>query len=337
MLSEAMFSDKGFGDKKLGDKRLSGPQLTDGELNDSGQGMTLVAIDLGSNSFHMVVARVNHKEMKPIEGFAERVQLASGMEKNHLSLEAIDRGLACLSRFRPVLDTLKPDRVRVVGTSALRAAKNADEFIHPAEVLLGHPVEVISGREEARLVYSGVAHTLDDDDARLVIDIGGGSTEFVIGHRFESKLRESLHMGCLIFSDRFFPGGEITKKSFEKAYRAAYKEVLNIQKPYKKHGWEIAVGSSGTMRTVERVICGQGWSTEGITGSGLHKLRSLLLKSKHMEALPEMGGLSERRRHVIVPGVAIICGIFDAEHMHTSSGGMREGVVYDMVNCVPYR
>lgn len=299
------------------------------------EGMTLAAIDLGSNSFHMVVARASHNEMRPIEAFAERVQLALEMEKNNLCLEAIARGLSCLSRFRQALDTLKPDMVRVVGTNALRAAKNSGEFIHPAEVLLGYPVEIISGREEARLVYLGVAHSLaDDDSARLVIDIGGGSTELVIGQRFEPKLRESLHMGCVTYTDRFFPAGKISKKYFEKAYRAAYKEVLNIRKPYKKHGWENAVGSSGTMRTVEQVICAQGWSKEGITASGLQKLRKMLLESKHMDELPELEGLSERRRHVIVPGVAIICGIFDAlglEHMDTSPGALREGVAYDML------
>ncbi|MDX2464474.1 MAG: Ppx/GppA phosphatase family protein [Porticoccus sp.] len=322
----------------LNDNMLSENGLTDNSLNDAGNnghGMTLAAIDLGSNSFHMVVARVDHNEMRPIEGFAERVQLASDMEKNHLSLDAIARGLACLSRFRQVLDTLKPDMVRVVGTNALRAAKNAGEFIHPAELLIGHPVEVISGREEARLVYLGVAHTLADDDAaRLVIDIGGGSTEFVIGHRFEPMLRESLHMGCVTFADRFFPRGKITKKSFDRAYQSAYQEVLNIRKSYKKHGWENAVGSSGTMRTVEQVICAQGWGTEGITTSGLCKLRDMLLQSHHMEELTELDGLSERRRHVIVPGVAIICGVFDAlgiEHIQTSPGALREGVVYDMV------
>ena len=299
------------------------------------EGMTLAAIDLGSNSFHMVVARASHNEMRPIEAFAERVQLALDMEKNYLSLEAIARGLSCLSRFRQALDTLKPDMVRVVGTNALRAAKNSGEFIHPAEVLLGYPVEIISGREEARLVYLGVAHSLaDDDSARLVVDIGGGSTELVIGQRFESKLRESLHMGCVTYTDRFFPQGKISKKNFEKAYRAAYKEVLNIRKPYKKHGWENAVGSSGTMRTVEQVICAQGWSKEGITATGLKKLRKKLLESKHMDELPELEGLSDRRRHVIVPGVAIICGIFDAlglEHMQTSPGALREGVAYDML------
>lgn len=302
---------------------------------DNDRDLTLAAIDLGSNSFHMLVARASHNEIKPIEAFAERVQLALEMKNNCLSLEAIARGLSCLSRFRQALDTLQPDMVRIVGTNALRVAKNSGEFIHPAEMLLGHPVEIISGREEARLVYLGVAHTLaDDDSSRLVIDIGGGSTEFVIGQRFEPKLRESLHMGCISYSNRFFPGGKITKKYFEKAYQMAYQEVLNIRKPYKKHGWENAVGSSGTMRAVEQVICAQGWSSEGISAGGLQNLRKLLLESKHMDELPELEGLSERRRHVIVPGVAIICGIFDAlklEYMDTSSGALREGVAYDML------
>jgi exopolyphosphatase/guanosine-5'-triphosphate,3'-diphosphate pyrophosphatase len=305
------------------------------DTQDNDRDLTLAAIDLGSNSFHMLVARANHNEMRPIEAFGERVQLALGMKKNCLSLEAVARGLSCLSRFRQALDTLQPDLVRVVGTNALRAAKNAGEFIHPAEVLIGHPVEIISGREEARLVYLGVAHTLaDDDSSRLVIDIGGGSTEFVIGQRFEPKLRESLHMGCVSYGNRFFPGGKITKKYFDKAYQMAYQEVLNIRKPYKKQGWDNAVGSSGTMRAVEQVICGQGWSSEGISSSGLKKLRELLLESKHMDDIPQLTGLSDRRRHVIVPGLAIICGIFDAlelEHIGTSPGALREGVAYDML------
>ncbi len=298
-------------------------------------GRTLAAVDLGSNSFHMIVARVNHNEIRPIEQFSERVQLAAEMYKHRLSLDAMARGLSCLSRFRQVLDTLNPDQVRVVGTNALRAAKNADEFIRPAEMLIGYPIEVISGREEARLVYLGVAHTLaDDDDARLVVDIGGGSTELVIGQRFESRLRESLHMGCVTYRDRFFKGGKISQKCYEKAYGAACQELLAIRKPFKKYGWENAVGSSGTMRTVEQVLLGQGLSREGMTATGLSKLRKMLLKSSHVDELPELEGLSDRRRHVIVPGIAIISAIFDTlgiDSMQTSSGALREGVAYDML------
>jgi len=299
------------------------------------EGQTLAAIDLGSNSFHMIVARITHGEMRPVERFGERVQLAAGMKSNRLSQDAVARGLACLARFRQVIDKLKPADVRVVGTNALRAAKNAPQFIKPAEALIGRTVEVISGREEARLVYLGVAHTLaDDDDARLVVDIGGGSTELVIGQRFEAKLRESLHMGCVSYRDRFFPGGKISPKRFSRAYQAAYQEVLRIRKPYKNHGWANAVGSSGTMRSVALVLSQKGWVSEGIDAAGLEALRKLLLSHKHIDDLCDLPGLSERRRGVVVPGVAIISGIFDAlgiERMATSPGALREGVIYDMM------
>lgn len=303
--------------------------------NPTEQDQTLVAIDLGSNSFHMIVARVNHGEMRPIERLGERVQLAAEMKSNRLTPEAIARGLACLARFRQVIDKLNPDLVRVVGTNALRAAKNAALFIRPAEALLGCPVEVISGREEARLIYLGVAHTLaDDDDSRLVVDIGGGSTEFVIGQRFESKLRESLHMGCVTYRDRFFPQGKISAKRFAKAYQAAYQEVLRIRKAYTHHGWDNVVGSSGTMRSAELIVTQQGWADEGISADTLARLRKLLLSHNRIDELTDLAGLSERRRGVIVPGVAITSGIFDAlgiEHLHTSPGALREGVVYEMM------
>lgn len=295
----------------------------------------IAAIDMGSNSFHMIVARVHHNEIRPVERFGERVQLAAGMKENQLSDDAIARGLACLSRFSQALDKLQPDQVRVVGTNALRAAKNAKVFIDTAEKLIGYPVEVISGREEARLVYLGVAHTLSDDqDARLVIDIGGGSTEFVIGERFEPRLLESLHMGCVTYRDRFFPNGKISSKRFERAYHAAYQEVLSIRKAYKNHGWHNAVGSSGTMRSVQQMIVNQGWSEEGITLENLAQLTQLLLKYRHVDELSALPGLSERRRSVIVPGVAIISGAFEAlgiNIMQVSSGALREGVVYDMM------
>lgn len=303
--------------------------------NISDNGHTLAAIDLGSNSFHMIVARVAHGEMRPIERFGERVQLAAGMKSNRLAEDAIERGLNCLARFRQVIEKLQPSAVRIVGTNALRAAKNAKAFIKPAEALIGFPIEVISGREEARLVYLGVAHTLaDDDNSRLVVDIGGGSTEFVIGQRFESKLRESLHMGCVTYRDRFFPGGKISEKRFAKAYQAAYQEVLLIRKAYKQHGWDNAVGSSGTMRSVEAILMQQGWSAEGFDASCLAGLRKFLLSHNHIDELTDLPGLSERRRGVIVPGVAIICGVFDAlgvAHMNTSPGALREGVIYEMM------
>ena len=301
----------------------------------NGQGKTLAAIDLGSNSFHMIVARVTQNEMRPVERFGGRVQLGAGMKSNRLAPEAMERGLACLARFRQALDTLQPEQVRIVGTNALRAAKNAPLFIRQAEALMGYPVEVISGREEARLIYLGVAHTLaDDDNSRLVVDIGGGSTEFIIGQRFEAKLRESLHMGCVTYRDRYFRQGKISPKRFEKAYRAAYQEVLKIRKAYKNHGWDNGVGSSGTMTSIEKLIIDKGWAGEGISAANLGRLKKLLLQYKDINSLSELSGLSERRRGVIVSGVAITCAIFDAlniQQIHTSSGALREGVIYEIM------
>ena len=171
------------------------------------EGSLLAAIDLGSNSFHLLIARIEHGAMRPVEALAEKVQLGAGLEDDRLSQEAIDRGLDCVSRFAQLLGSVTPERVRAVGTNALRMARNRRDFTQPASRILGTRVDVIYGREEARLVYLGVAHTLADDVAsRLVIDIGGGSTELIIGQRFEPQRLESLQMGCVSYGKNCFPG-----------------------------------------------------------------------------------------------------------------------------------
>jgi exopolyphosphatase/guanosine-5'-triphosphate,3'-diphosphate pyrophosphatase len=299
---------------------------------DAGNGL-VAAIDLGSNSFHLLIARIVHGEIRPLERLAETVRLAAGMVNGRLQDEALARALACLGRFRQALDALGPTEVRVVGTNALRAASNSRDFRSAAEAVIGHPIEVISGREEARLVYLGVAHTLADDARRLVVDIGGGSTEFIIGERFEARLTESLHMGCVSYRDRFFADGKITAEAFEAAYLAASREVLNIRSLFRKTGWHDAVGSSGTLRAVEQVIVAQGWSKGGFTVENLGKLRKRLLKFNHVDEAVDLPGLSEKRRPVFPSGVAITCAFFDVlglDRMATSAGALREGVIYDL-------
>ena len=294
----------------------------------------VAAIDLGSNSFHMVVARVEHGEVRPVERLAETVQLAAGMADGRLAEAAMPRCLECLARFRQALDALAPEDVRAVGTNALRVARNGREFSAAAEAVLGCPIEVIPGREEARLVYLGVAHTLADDETRLVVDIGGGSTEFIIGERFEPRLMESLHMGCVSYAERFFADGNITKKAFDHAYFAAYGEVLNIRSGFRKLGWTNAVGSSGTLRSLESIIAAQGWADSGITAANLERLRKLLARYPSVRELCKLAGLSERRRNVFASGLAITCAFFDAlgvREMRTSTGALREGVIYDMI------
>lgn len=293
------------------------------------------AIDVGSNSFHLLVAAFNHGELRPLAVRGEKVQLAAGLSNGRLDAAAIARGLETLARFRQVLDTLNPGAVRAVGTNTLRAAKNSGEFIDPAQKMLGCPVEIVAGREEARLIYLGVAHSeADDDAARLVVDIGGGSTELIIGERFEARLLESLHMGCVGYQSKFFADGAITAGRFDLAYRAAYLELLNIREEFRALGWRDCVGSSGTYLAIAEVLRAQGDSRGTITRSGLYALRDQLVKAGRIDNLDGIAGLKAARHGVIAAGTAIACAVMDAldvGEMRASSGALREGVVYDLI------
>jgi exopolyphosphatase/guanosine-5'-triphosphate,3'-diphosphate pyrophosphatase len=309
-------------------------------MNTEGPGVAaatplLAAIDLGSNSFHLLVAAVSHGEMRPLETRGEKVQLAAGLRDGVLDSDAIARGFETLTRFRQVLDTFTPDTVRVVGTNTLRAAKNVRSFIGPAQAILDHPIEIVSGREEARLIYLGVAHSeADDDHARLVVDIGGGSTELIIGERFETRVLESLHMGCVGYQQRFFPTGAITTSRFDSAYRAAYLEALAVREEFCARGWGDCVGSSGTHLAIAEALRAQGWSRGEITRGGLQQLRRAVIDCGHVDALGAIAGLKPARYNVFAAGVAIASAVFEAldiATMHASSGALREGVVYDLI------
>ena len=298
------------------------------------EGSLLAAIDLGSNSFHLLIARIEHGAMRPVEALAEKVQLGAGLEDDQLSQDAIDRGLACLGRFAQLLGSVTPERVRVVGTNALRMARNRRDFTLPASRILGTRVDVIYGREEARLIYLGVAHTLADDVAsRLVIDIGGGSTELIIGQRFEPQRLESLQMGCVSYGKNCFPGGRISPDNYRRAYDKARLLLAPVRHEYHARNWQDCVGSSGTVRSIELLLglhCG---CDSGIDRPGLRKLEKKLLKFRTMDDI-SLEGLVEQRRNVILPGVAIISALFDVlgiERMRTSSGALREGVIYDLM------
>lgn len=294
----------------------------------------IAAIDLGSNSFHMVIAREFHGEFQTLEKRGQKVQLAAGLDENfHLSEEAQQRGLECLREFAQRLTGMKPSQVSVLATNALRAARNRQEFIDRAEAILGYPIEVIAGREEARLIYLGVSHTLADDHGhRLVVDIGGGSTEFIIGERFEPKALESLHMGCVSFTKNFFSNNRITTKAFENATAAARQELLNIETSYKKLGWDSAVGSSGTIRAAEQAAVALGWSNEGLTRPALEKLIKQTLKFETLDDV-QLPGVKPERRQVFIGGLAILKAVFDTfniERMIYSDGALREGALWDL-------
>lgn len=295
----------------------------------------LAAVDLGSNSFHLVIAREHGEEVAMLDREREQVQLASGLgPKGALSEEAQERALACLHRFGQRLRAVPEVRVRAVGTNTLRAAKRAGDFHARAEEALGHPIEVISGREEARLIYLGVSHSQAASPGnRLVVDIGGGSTECILGLGFEASSAHSLKMGCVQMSRRYFEDGAITETALEEATGAAAQEFRTIARAYRDEGWSQAIGSSGTMRAAATVLRAQGWSDGAITKSGLKKLRKALLAAGHVKKL-KLEGLKNSRAPVFPGGMAIIFALFDRlkpTSLTVSSGALREGVIYDLL------
>ncbi len=295
----------------------------------------LAAIDLGSNSFHMIVASEENGQLLILDKLKEMVRLAEGLnEKKQISSEVMERGISCLSRFGERLRGFPADSVRVVGTNTLRMARNGRKFLERAEEAVGFPIDIIAGREEARLIYLGVSHSLEDNaERRLVMDIGGGSTEYILGQQFKPEVMESLFMGCVSMSKRFFPKGEVEEASMLRAEIAALQELTAIIVPYKRMGWDTAIGASGTILAIRDVVVSQGWSQDGITAAALKKLRKHLLKSGHYEKF-QLEGLSEERLPVFAGGVAILLATFqalDIEQMRVSSGALREGLIYEML------
>jgi exopolyphosphatase/guanosine-5'-triphosphate,3'-diphosphate pyrophosphatase len=296
---------------------------------------TLAAVDLGSNSFHLQIGRVVDGQIYPLDAVREVVRLGAGLTAE----KRIDRAsqaaaLEALAKFAERLRGFPRPAVRAVGTNALRVAKNAPAFLREARAVLGFPIEVISGREEARLIYLGVAHALPiGSHQRLVVDIGGGSTELIIGTGFEPQLTESLYMGCVSYSLKHFPGGRIDKARMKAAELAARQELAHIVRPYREAGWAEAVGSSGTARSMENILRENGFAAEGLTREGLERLKTVLLKVE--KADPErIAGLRPNRAPVLPGGLAIMGAVFDAlgiESMRVSEGALRHGVLYDLL------
>ncbi|WP_235041266.1 exopolyphosphatase [Vreelandella profundi] len=315
-------------------KDISTPTTATAEIENVAP-QRFAAIDLGSNSFHLLVANYQHERLQVVARLGEKVQLAAGLDDDGVLNEAaIQRALDCLGRFAPFLNDITHGNLRIVGTNALRDARNSQAFIERAEAQLGHAIEIIAGREEARLIYLGAAHALAENGRRLIVDIGGGSTEFIIGEAFEPKALESLRMGCVTFSRRFFPDGELNEKRMRRAEISALSELANIQRPYQRLGWDDPVGSSGTIKAAASVLHAYGDTPhEGvITRSGLKKLRERLLKCKQLDKV-ELDGLKPDRAKVFPAGVAILGAIFEAfdlTQMRFADGALREGVLYDM-------
>ncbi|HXI35923.1 MAG TPA: exopolyphosphatase [Burkholderiales bacterium] len=302
---------------------------------------TLAAVDLGSNSFHLQIGRVVDGQIYPLDAVREVVRLGGGLTaEKRIDRATQARALEALAKFAERLRGFPRQAVRVVGTNALRVAKNSPQFLREARAVLGFPIEVISGREEARLIYLGVAHALPvSSQRRLVVDIGGGSTEFIIGTGLEPQLTESLYMGCVSFSLKYFPDGKIDKPRMKAAELAARQELSGLVRQYKTAGWAEAVGSSGTARSIENILRESGFAQEGITREGLERLRNKLIKEERADP-DHIAGLRANRAPVLPGGVAILSAVFDElaiAEMRVSDGALRHGVLYDLLGRFQHR
>ncbi len=302
---------------------------------DETAGRTLAAVDLGSNSFHMVVAREQEGQLQVLDRLKEMVRLAAGLdEHNDITPDAMERALACLERFGQRLRELPRENVRIVGTNTLRKARNSRKFMRLAGSRLGHPIEIISGIEEARLIYLGVSHSLEEDgERRLVMDIGGGSTEFILGQHFQPQEMESLYMGCVSMSRRFFGDGRLSEKRMRNAVIAARQELEGVEARFRALGWDHAIGASGSLLAIRDVVVANDWSRQGITAESLCRLREALLLAGHVEEL-DLAGLQPERRDILPGALAIVLATFEGleiRRMKVSQGALREGLLYDLM------
>jgi exopolyphosphatase / guanosine-5'-triphosphate,3'-diphosphate pyrophosphatase len=294
----------------------------------------IAAVDLGSNSFHMVVARYSHGQLIILDRLREMVRLGAGLdEQGRLQREAMEAGLLCLERFGQRLQDMHAQSVRVVGTNTLRKAKRRGAFLDRACAALGHPIEVISGIEEARLIYLGVAHTMPSERGRrLVVDIGGGSTELIIGEGVHARKLESLQMGSLSMSTRIFSDGAITDKRMKRARIAARLELQPVQAAFRSYGWDSAVGSSGTIRSISDILLrttGEG----AITPAAVESLIEAAVRAGEISKL-RLPGLDEERLSVFPGGLAVLAEVlsaFDIQVMRAAEGALREGLLYDLL------
>ena len=295
----------------------------------------VAAVDLGSNSFHMIVCSLNEGTPQTIDRLREMVRLASGLDENNFLDESTQkRALACLERMGQRIKHFPGGSVRIVGTNTLRTAKNAGQFLLKAEQALGHPIHIISGIEEARLIYLGVSFSLSSNaNLRLVMDIGGGSTEYIIGTGETPKEKESLHMGCVSVSNLFFKEGRLSKSAFNQATLFAEQKLEPFQRKFQRKNWDEAIGASGSLRSIAKLLQAKGWSNNGITKQGLEKLVTHLNQCNHISEL-NLPELDPERLPVFLGGVAIVYATFKSlgiEQMTVADGALREGLIQDLL------
>jgi exopolyphosphatase/guanosine-5'-triphosphate,3'-diphosphate pyrophosphatase len=303
----------------------------------------LAAVDLGSNSFRLIVGRVEDttsgSQIYPVDALREAVRLGAGLSRDkYLDRASQARGWSALKRFGERLRDFHPDHVRAVATNTLRVAKNAGDFLGEAENALGFPIEVIAGREEARLIYAGAAHSVPASAGqRLVVDIGGGSTEFIIGSGYDPLIMESLYIGCVSHSRQFFPSGNVDEYTMRQAELAAGREIQIISKQFRQAGWDQAIGSSGTARALAELLEANNFNdpgvTHGITRGGLERLKRALIKAENANRL-KLVALKPDRIPVLPGGLAIMLAVFEelgVDYADTTDGALRLGVLYDLL------
>ena len=299
-------------------------------------GMLLAAADLGSNSFRLEIGRFEHGQITRTEYLKETVRQGNGLDSDrNLTLDAMQRGWDCLARFGERLAGFKKPQVRAVATQTLREARNRDEFLGRASKILGFPIDVISGQEEARLIYQGVAHMLpQSDERRLVVDIGGRSTEMIVGTGLQARTMESYRVGSVAWSMKFFAEGQFSARAFKSAEVAAKAILDEAAGSYRAGAWDVAYGSSGTIGAVSDALSAAGFAPGLVTREGLDWLLDRLIKAQSAERL-KIDGMKDDRRAVIGGGVSVLRAIFDLlniEQMQAAEGALRHGVLYDLID-----
>ncbi len=298
-------------------------------------GTRLAAVDLGSNSFRLEIGRMEHGQFARTEYLKETVRQGSGLDdQRNLTFEAMERGWDCLARFGERLANFEGFEVRAVATQTLREARNRDEFLAKGNEVLGFPIEVISGREEARLIYQGVAQALpQDNERRLVVDIGGRSTELILGQGYEPKTMESFRVGSIAWSTRYFPDNQLNKHAFQMAEIAAKAVLDEALNAYRRDAWDVAYGSAGTVGAVADVLVAAGWPAGCVNREGLDWLQGKLISAQSTDRI-RLAGMRDDRRAIIGGGLSVLRAVFDLldiDQMQLATGGLRHGLLFDLM------
>jgi exopolyphosphatase/guanosine-5'-triphosphate,3'-diphosphate pyrophosphatase len=310
-------------------------------MNDPERSGTYAAIDLGSNSFHLLVARREHGELRVLDRIREMVRLGGGLDSSgRLDLETTQRALDCLARFGQRIRGIPADNMRAVGTQTFRRMKKANAFLLSAEANLGCSIDIIAGREEARLIYLGVSQGVSGhEDRKLVIDIGGGSTEFIIGQGPETLQLESVQFGCVSLTKQFFENDKISRKRWKQAMKAVMAELQEMRLRFQETGWQTVIGSSGTVLAISEICRQMGLSETNIDLASVEEIRDRLLRFRTLSEV-QFPGLSEQRQPVMIGGVVMLAACFatfDLKSIRTSPYALREGLLYDMLGRLELR